>query len=61
MANWVSDLIIDHVVWHSLYHGPSNLMLGELGTSVLNPGRPNNFFHLIFYSKLDKNNIFGHI
>ena len=46
---------------YSLYHGPSNLMLGELGTSVLNPGRPNIFFHLIFYSTLDKNNIFGHI
>ena len=32
-------------------------MLGELGTSVLNPERPNIFFHLIFDSKLDKNNI----
>ena len=26
------------LIAYSLYHGPSNLMLGELGISVLDPG-----------------------
>ena len=40
---------------YSLYHGPSYLMLGELGTSVLDPGLYL-FFQLIFCSNIYKNN-----
>ena len=43
---------------HSLYHGPSNLMLGELGISVLVPGLCLLFFQLLFYLKLHVKKVF---
>ena len=37
---------------YSLYHGPSNLMLGELGLSVLVPGLCLFFFNLHFVQNI---------